>query len=363
MTHDSGSAYFPNDWQHETFVKLHRVSTVDQLNCGARVLDARLRYNDETKQNHYHHGDIDIGDVLTSDTDRTIEEDLQDDHGLISWAREHPDELAILYVSHCERPDECDDDKHTKPFKENNLLILNYRTWHHKSAERILEMSQAESGHGLIVVLDVVDAVEAVDEMWEEDVCYRKVICGMMGGTMCEESNQRNLEKYKQRVWTHVRQSITGEYHLPLWKLWSMQHFYQQGTPGTMASLGCDPRILEEENAQLTKIAIEQAKEGKFVGENAVILLEINHICMYGLDLAEQISKLPGSLTRINQKDRDTCIAACGSRFREDEGRCSSDRSWRGSCELNWNKCTMDYRPSFSGVGVGSCSCECVKKD
>ena len=355
MTHDSGSVYLPDDLTQGKAVKLHRVSTVDQLNCGARVLDARLRYNDKSQQNHYHHGNKDIPFISTSSSDRTIEDDLQDDHGLISWAKEHPDELAILYVSHCERPRECYDPKHTKPFEDKNLLILNYVTWHHLSAKSILAMSKEQSGHGLIVLLEreAPQKMKAVDEMWEKDVCYRR-----LGG---EDANQKMLEEYKQLVWTRVRQSILGEYDLPLWKPWSMQHFYQQGDGSLhhFYQLRCMPDIMEKENAHLTKIAVEQAKEGKFVGGNAVNLLEINHICMYGLELAEQISKLPGSMTRINQKDRDTCIAACGSRFRA--GRCSSVRSWTGSCELNWDECTMDTSPKFSGWG--SCSCECVKKD
>ena len=342
MTHDSGTAYFPNEWKYENFLKLHYVSTVDQLNCGARVLDARLRYNDESQQNHYHHGSI--GDPVNEATDKTIESDLPD---LISWAKEHPNDLAILYVSHCERPSSCTDEKHMKPFNDKNMLILRPEdeTWHAMSAQSILAMSKAKSGHGLIVLLK-----GAVDEMWESDMCYKYFTT--------EDKNEDRIESYRSRMFSNVRQSITGKYDLPLWKLWSIQNFYQQGSPLD----SCTPEIQQDHNAHLTKLTVEQAKRGEFVGEKALNLLEINHICMYGLDLAEQISKQPGSMTTITANDRGKCIAACGGRFREDEGRCSCTRDLLGRTHLNWDECTDGYKPSLPGLGVGPCNCECVKK-
>lgn len=113
MTHDSATGHFGNNDIMDGLKMAQTPSPVNQLNCGARALDLRLR-GGECHQHHddygrscelehsdrggaaykvrYHHGSIDV--------DNSLGDDLE---SIMAWAAEHPTEMVVLLVSHCHR--------------------------------------------------------------------------------------------------------------------------------------------------------------------------------------------------------------------------------------------------------------------
>ena len=144
-THDAGTGWmnFQGDYR-SPWMATQEVNPFHQLECGARMLDVRIEF-DDTKTNRYHHGGEKVGQSLETDME-----------GYVRFAQAHPNDLIVLYISHCVNrgnPSSCEADVHTKVLKDNNLLMLdsgNSNGWQGMNGTELLKLSKSKSGHGLV---------------------------------------------------------------------------------------------------------------------------------------------------------------------------------------------------------------------
>lgn len=139
-THDAGTGWVGPLDGRSSWMKTQEITPLHQLQCGARMLDARVHFDGKT--NRFDHGGA------------LVDQSLETDMGsFLSFARDHPNDLIVLYISHCAKPTNCRDPVHTKVLVDNDLLMLdsdNSAGWQDKTGGQLLEMSKAKSGHGLV---------------------------------------------------------------------------------------------------------------------------------------------------------------------------------------------------------------------
>ena len=133
MTHDSATGYKGDDG---LFVKVQDSGFKDQLACGARAFDLRAAAWDDGNA-YYQHLPCADCDLVPPTTvlDQYLGGPSFED--FTNFADEHPDELVILYLSHCvdmqrdwvlkpyTKAIDCADSKFVKTFHEKKILYLN----------------------------------------------------------------------------------------------------------------------------------------------------------------------------------------------------------------------------------------------
>eukprot|EP00931_Biecheleriopsis_adriatica_P060397 TRINITY_DN36271_c0_g1_i1.p1 TRINITY_DN36271_c0_g1~~TRINITY_DN36271_c0_g1_i1.p1 ORF type:complete len:373 (-),score=68.40 TRINITY_DN36271_c0_g1_i1:91-1143(-) len=173
MSHDSATGYLGT--VTSVFEKVQECGFTGQLSCGVRAFDLRLIWYNE--QAHFHHSPAVPGAILptTLTTKNTLENTI---HEFLDFAEKSPDELLILYISHCALAQKanlvqealpCSNDNFKKIYDDNKLLVMNevegldLKTL---TVEKAKQMAKDKGGKSIIIFTD--DTL--VDEDYDDSV-------------------------------------------------------------------------------------------------------------------------------------------------------------------------------------------------
>lgn len=249
------------------------VSLVDQLNCGARALDLRLV--NEHGRVHFHHGEKQFLGVplYWTSRDQTLSGELP---SLVQWSKEHPEELALLLVSHCVHYGS--DDKITG----NGDCT---------TADGIgdVSLSNIFKEHGIYFESDC-NKLNSMTLETAKDLAKLPGSQGMLmaitAGSTCVTDNYDPKINLKSAVGPYVQQKMAEAHE----KMFQVQAFIQQ--KGIHVPL----------DASLNDDVLAWVQGGMLTGVN---LLEINSVCARGTDISAALG------ASVTVADFNTCTRAC----------------------------------------------------
>lgn len=303
MTHDAATGYVGSMDIRAKFLKTQQVGLGSQLDCGVRAFDIRLIEIDGKAKFHHLSG---TGVPASSGV---LNQDLAGPLGLpvfTAWGDRNPDDLVILYISHCfkasgtakitEGKDCYSAEKGTPAAffadiaRKHNVWILNDDS-PDGSVLNTLTLSQAKEKAKLAgqpAVMAVFTPPGIVTENFDPDVKW--------GGFLSHEG-----EWEKMKTYLHDTVSTGGASN----RFWMTQAFWQ-GSPVPST---------KDLNEKLVSDAPQSSRYGQMssgqpvwtaVAEGRMNWLEINFVCYHGMELAEKLG------TKVSDEDKDKCNAACG---------------------------------------------------
>lgn len=324
ITHDSGTSYY--DDSGSTCSVIHPVNNYvitqgqrffKQLECGARALDLRLYVEDGTLV--MHHGSVAINVKLH---DALLE--------VTSWAKQNPDELVMLYGSHCDG--KSDSDKSSCASKYDSVLgSMGIKRIDCGDIQGLTLGGAMDSGK-LGTGGSVLAVYGCVSENWDDDVkCYDAVtkdgadpVIALRSAAEKDESLRPALElvlqKYGNRSIPEESRVTSGAEHPEAtlcWgsesdkafnKLWSYMSAHCDTATAPCHGLGrlcmaqaiwnADAAQIAQGILHLSCILDDESKSGlnsKLAAKISsgtfkhINLLEVNNVCDHGPDILQAL--------------------------------------------------------------------------
>lgn len=295
MGKSSWMCTFPGEMAPQ-FVRTQNIEPVDQLNCGARVLDLRLNkchgflwpfHGYAQEKMRFSHNDVIFDQQPKDEVPK-----------LVDWAVKHPDELVILYFQKCQNlgKKDCTDDELLKVLADNGVYVLNpkaeyvdeHMTVHEVKGKAKMTSAVASNGrhhHAMVAIL-----TNGVEDNWDKNVRWYH--------------NERDPGARSWPIFEQYRDNTLARHSSN--RLWQLQAFWQQDS-----AISLDSTVPADNgmNPQLYK----DLESGMY--DSKINILTVNWICHGGFDIADKVSQLPGSITTISQADKDQCKAACGYHY------------------------------------------------
>jgi len=263
MTHDSATGFMGRYDVRDLVAQSQTIDLVEQLTCGARSLDIRLVVDEDETVIYFHHG----SGMVSWVSKQTLQGEWPK---LAQWARDHPEELVVLVISHCQvrqgwfhwQSSKCSEDRWIKEVKRLGLTFeTNCKTLSSMTMGEAMKKSRlADGGHMLAV-----DGA-CVQDNWDPDITSAERVKPYVEKTMKE---------------MHAQHEKT---------LFQVQSFIQQ-------------QMLVPLNSSLNQAILSWITTSKlYAGVN---LLEINLMCAYGASMASALGYT------ISSEDYQTCRSNC----------------------------------------------------
>ena len=234
MSHDAATGYINTNIVSDVvynWVITQKGNFTDQLNCGARALDIRPKFDTKLSQLYFNHGPIEIKTPFMIAINDVIE-----------WHAEHK-ETIILYISHCDG-NGCIDET----IKQlSSLKILVDSTIH----------------LGSISVF-----INSIEENFDESTtCYD-------GLSSCW-ANDKQYNKLLSSLDNYASKSYSG--------LWMLQAHWQYTTSSVASGVVHLSSILKDESkSQLNYRILTEFKNGRWPN---LSIIELDNICGVGSSL------------------------------------------------------------------------------
>lgn len=286
-------------------------SLATQLNCGARALDLRLAAEDGKV--YFHHSKHLAGAM---DFQTSMQE-------LVEWAGQHPTELVVLYVNHCQSWDGThrDTDCGQGDFFINAVQSLginivpglmgascknaNGTAMTYASAK---ELARLPGGGMLLAIFQNTATSNCVNENFNQ---ASDINWGTGGGLSSEDESCPYLGTANSffhkwtALWNYAR-SILGVD--PQGKMHETQLMWQEtGTSGVSQFFQGNSLLTLNEKSNINEAVYKQIQTG-FLPADELNLVKMNNICRWG----PEISRLLGAV--VSNEDATACNAACSTK-------------------------------------------------
>jgi len=290
ITHDAATGYFKhgtcnkerqvNDWA-ETQPK---GTFASQLDCGARALDLRMYVEDGVLK--MHHASIEVAEEFSTALTHVM-----------SWTAAHPQELVVLYPSHCDGKSDSDkaqcNQKTNEAFSNAGIKMLNCNQLAHMTLGDALSQGKIPNKGSVIGTMCVEEnydsSIKCYGKASSAKDCFQGNLTQVKGKQLCGEEHYTcygdDADKAFAGLWSYMTQlSNTAEApHASDGKLWMLQAHWQYDKNSIEQGVLHGSCILGDENKAgvnsklVTKIRNRELKH--------INLLEVDNVCDHGLDL------------------------------------------------------------------------------